>query len=107
MARELNNMYFVSVFMVEDTSNIQELRESQGTEVSVVAITKEKVLGKLRSLKVGKSPGPGGLHPRVLKEIGEEIVKERCARFICVPEEVYKNSPGMKGLAYEEKLRTL
>eukprot|EP00061_Rhincodon_typus_P002621 g18030.t1 len=40
----------------------------------MVAITKEKVLEKLKSLKVDK-PGPDGLHPRVLKEIAEEIVE--------------------------------
>eukprot|EP00061_Rhincodon_typus_P001784 g15772.t1 len=41
----------------------------------MVAITKEKVLEKLNGLKVGKSPGPDGLHPRLLKEIAEEIVE--------------------------------
>jgi len=40
-----------------------------------VAITKEKVLGKLKGLKVDKSPGPKGLHPRVLKEIPEGIME--------------------------------
>ena len=45
-----------------------ELQESQGAQVSAVAITKEKVLGKLKGLKVDKSPGPDGLHPRVLKK---------------------------------------
>ena len=43
--------------------------------MSVVAITKEKVLGKLKGLKVDKSPRPDGLHSRVLKEIAEEIVE--------------------------------
>eukprot|EP00061_Rhincodon_typus_P008758 g31649.t1 len=41
----------------------------------MVAITKEKVLEKLNGLKVDNSPGPDGLHPRVLKEIVEEIVE--------------------------------
>eukprot|EP00061_Rhincodon_typus_P002372 g17362.t1 len=41
----------------------------------MVAITKEKVLEKLNSLTVDKSPGPDGLHPRVLKKIAEEIVE--------------------------------
>ena len=74
MAEELNS-YFASVFTVEDTSGMPELQESQGTQVSAVAITKEKVLGKMKGLKVDKSPGPDGLHPRVLKEIAEEIVE--------------------------------
>eukprot|EP00061_Rhincodon_typus_P005273 g24575.t1 len=74
MAEELNN-YFVSVFMVEDSSKIPKIQESPGEELNMVAITKEKVLEKLIGLKVDKSPGPDGLHPRVLKEIAEEIVK--------------------------------
>eukprot|EP00061_Rhincodon_typus_P011621 g36779.t1 len=46
-----------------------------------MAITKEKVLGMLKGLKVDKSPGPDGLHPRVLKEIAEEIVEALVAIF--------------------------
>eukprot|EP00061_Rhincodon_typus_P001447 g14812.t1 len=41
----------------------------------MVAVTKEKVLKKLIGMKVDKSPGPDGLHLRVLKEIAEEIVE--------------------------------
>eukprot|EP00061_Rhincodon_typus_P008971 g32056.t1 len=70
---EKKNGYFASVFTVEETSNIPELQENQGTEVSVLAITKEKMLGKLKGLKVDKSLRPDGLYPRVLKEIAEEI----------------------------------
>ena len=44
MAEELNS-YFASVFTVEDTSGMPELQESQGAQVSVVAITKEKFWG--------------------------------------------------------------
>eukprot|EP00061_Rhincodon_typus_P003775 g20935.t1 len=65
MAEELNRS-FASVFTVNETSSIPELQESQETEVCVVIITKEKVLGKV---KMDKSPGPDGLHHRVLKEI--------------------------------------
>eukprot|EP00061_Rhincodon_typus_P010309 g34506.t1 len=74
MVEELNR-YFVSVFMVKDTSNIPELKGSQGTEMSVMTITKEKVLGKWKGLKVDESPRPDGLFHRVLKEMAEEIVE--------------------------------
>eukprot|EP00061_Rhincodon_typus_P001543 g15074.t1 len=47
----------------------------------MVAITKEKVLEKLNDLKVDKSPGPDELHPRVLKEIAEEILEVLVAIF--------------------------
>eukprot|EP00061_Rhincodon_typus_P004147 g21848.t1 len=74
MVEELNRN-FTSFFTGESTSNIPELYESQGAEVNAVAITEEKVLGKLKGLKVDKSPGPNGLHPRVLKGIIEGIVE--------------------------------
>eukprot|EP00061_Rhincodon_typus_P012131 g37676.t1 len=41
----------------------------------MAAITEEKVQEKLKCLKVDKSPRPDGLHPKVLKEIAEEIVQ--------------------------------
>jgi len=66
MAEELNK-YFASVFTVEDVIDIPTIQESQGAEMSMVAITKEKELEKLKGLKVDKSPGPDGLHPRVLR----------------------------------------
>ena len=36
-------------------------------------ITEDLVKKKLRKLKISKSPGPDGIHPRVLKEIGDTI----------------------------------
>eukprot|EP00061_Rhincodon_typus_P009870 g33691.t1 len=80
MAEELKN-YFASVFTVEDMSNIPKIQQSQGAELSMVAITKDKVLEKLNGLKVDKSPGPDGLHCRFLKEIAEEIVEALVAIF--------------------------
>eukprot|EP00061_Rhincodon_typus_P002938 g18857.t1 len=72
---EKPNKYFVSVFMVEDMSYIPKIHESQLAEVSMVVTTKEKVLEELNGLKVDKSLGSDGLHPRVLEEIAEEIVE--------------------------------
>eukprot|EP00061_Rhincodon_typus_P001405 g14714.t1 len=48
----------------------------------MVAITKEKMLVKLNGLKVDKSPGPDGLHARVLKEIAEAIVEALMVIFL-------------------------
>lgn len=76
MAKALNE-YFVSVFTIEDTKNIPTL-DKQGAvgmeELNTIKITKEVVLGKLMRLKEDKSPGPDGLHPRVLREIAVGIV---------------------------------
>eukprot|EP00061_Rhincodon_typus_P007040 g28315.t1 len=56
-------------------SKILKIQESQGAELSMVAITKEKVLEKLNGLKVEKSLRLDRLYPRVLKEIAQEIVE--------------------------------
>ena len=40
----------------------------------VINITEEEVLKKLQKLKISKSPGPDGMHPRVLKEIRDSLV---------------------------------
>eukprot|EP00061_Rhincodon_typus_P006464 g27130.t1 len=54
---------------------MSQLLNSKGAELSMVAITKEKVLVNLIGLKVDKSPVPDGLHPRVRKEKAEEVVE--------------------------------
>eukprot|EP00061_Rhincodon_typus_P010646 g35109.t1 len=73
MVEELNR-YFISVFTVEDNC-IPELQKCQGAEARVAAITKEKVLGKLKGLKVHKIPGLDGLRSRVLQEMVKEIAE--------------------------------
>ena len=75
MAEALNR-YFVSVFTVEDTNNMPKIDDKQamaGEDREIIIITKEVVLGKLMGLKVDKSPGPDGMHPRELKEMAGEI----------------------------------
>ena len=50
---------------------IFELRTDQ--TLTHVEVTEAQMLKALQSLKVDKSPGPDGLHPRVLKEVASEI----------------------------------
>ena len=71
MAEELNR-FFGSVFTVEDTNNMPVTDGKKamiGEGLEMIVITKEVVMGKLMGLKVDKSPGPDGMHPRVLKEM--------------------------------------
>ncbi|XP_067892418.1 zinc finger protein 850-like [Heterodontus francisci] len=44
-----------------------------GEDLGTIIITEEVVLGKLMDLKIDKTPGPDGMHPRVLKEMAGEI----------------------------------
>ena len=73
---EILNRYFVLVFTVEDTNNMPKIDDRKtmaGEDLGTIIITKEVVLGKLMGLKVDKSPGPDGMHPRVPKEMAGEI----------------------------------
>ena len=73
-AEELN-AFFASVFTNEDTTDvpIAEARH-HGEALNKIIVTKEEVLKRLNKLNPSKSPGPDGMHPRVLKEAAAEIV---------------------------------
>ena len=72
----LLNDYFSSVFTREDTSNVPTPKtHPAGQEVTTMVITQEKVQKKLAKLKTSKTPGPDGLHPRVLQETSNSLSK--------------------------------
>jgi hypothetical protein len=77
MANILNDN-FSAVFTKEDTESIptphnmfQGNDANRLTEIKVSSQDVEKVLNKL---KVNKSPGPDGIHPRVLKEAKDALI---------------------------------
>jgi len=45
------------------------------TSVNDLEITEEDVIKKLQNLKISKSAGPDGIHPRVLKELAVVLGK--------------------------------
>ena len=63
--------FFASVF----TNEIEELwdlaNKPECKEKLRIVIDKETILKKLGKLKVSKSPGPDGIHPRILHETSE------------------------------------
>ncbi|XP_053112296.1 calcium uptake protein 3, mitochondrial isoform X3 [Hemicordylus capensis] len=52
--------------------NLQE-KGMEARELSQIEVTRDDVLNCLEKLKANKSPGPDGIHPRVLKELKCEI----------------------------------
>ena len=71
---EILNDFFCSVFTDEDTANIPSLeKKHHGPTLDNIEITTEQVIKHIKKLKPGKSAGPDGFHPRVLREIVEEI----------------------------------
>jgi hypothetical protein len=71
---EVLNQFFSSVFTREDIDNVPSLGDRyEGEVLSDLKVTEEAVLKKLIKLKSSKSAGPDGLHPRVLKEVANQI----------------------------------
>ena len=70
---DLLNEYFSSVFTKEDLNNIPTLSSRTDQILNKVEITSIQMRDKLKSLKPSKSPGPDGIHPRVLRELADVI----------------------------------
>ena len=76
---EVLNAAFASVFSGNTGCSLDtqcpELAEGDGEQDVAFAIHEEMVGDLLRSLDVRKSMGPDGMHPRVLKELAEELAE--------------------------------
>ena len=71
---ELLNKYFKSVFTREDISVIPTLKDRHNNVyLTDMDITEDIVEKKLNKLKVTKSSGPDGFHPRILSELSKSI----------------------------------
>ena len=67
------NRYFPTVFTVGDMLYDKSIPNNNDNKLLEIHISVDKVMKKLQKLKTGKSPGPNGIHPRVLKELIEVI----------------------------------
>ena len=71
---DILNDFFSSVFTKEDIKNVPNLEDrSKENELLDTCITEESILKQLQNLKISKSSGPDGFHPRVLKEVATHI----------------------------------
>ena len=66
---------FASVMVEEPEGDIPKLptKELKTSPLHNIQITEDAVLKKLNNLVTTKSPGPDGIHPRVLKEVSSSI----------------------------------
>ena len=72
----MSNNFFSSVFTQEDLNQLLSAPNLKIREVlDDFVFTEADVLSLLRKLNVTKSPGPDNIHPRVLKECADELVK--------------------------------
>ena len=67
------NEYFASVFTKEPNGDFCELEQRDIDEQSQIHIRKLEVKKLLKELKTCKSPGPDGLHPRLLHELANQV----------------------------------
>ena len=70
------NIYFSSVFTLEDKNNLpvhEPLLADNVECLTNMLITPAMIVTKIKKLKDNKSPGIDGITPKLLKEIAEEI----------------------------------
>jgi hypothetical protein len=71
--------FFSSIFTTEDKGTMPPFDSRNVQSVlEYIDVTDDKVKSFLLKLNTSKSPGPDGLHPRVLKELAEIINKPLC-----------------------------
>ena len=61
------------MFTIEDRNNLPYFTPVTENILEDLTITVDTVTKKLKDLKVNKSQGPDGIHPRVLHELRDEI----------------------------------
>lgn len=66
---------FSKVFIVESAGDSPPATPRDSKEINNINITKEKIERVLQRLKTNKSPGLDGIHPRVIKEMKDELVE--------------------------------
>ena len=65
--------FFTSVFTVEGDGEMPHLDKIDVPPLETMTIYTDKVKKKLDKLNISKSPGPDGVHPRVLKEVSKSL----------------------------------
>ena len=71
---EVLSDYFKDVFINDDGVNMPQVDINiNHAKLDKIEITREAVLKKLKALNVNKTPGSDGIHPRVLKELQDEV----------------------------------
>jgi len=74
-ANTLSN-FFSSIFITENYENSPTLEDIiVNQEMKELTILEEKVKKRLNDLNISKSPGPDGLHPRILHDLSTELSK--------------------------------
>ena len=66
--------FFSSIF-TKELDGVWELSNKPDIKAELkLDISKDAILKKLNKIKISKSPGPNSIHPRVLRELSQELV---------------------------------
>ena len=69
-------IFYSSVFTKENTNNIPKTTQRNLKEwLTDMEISKKRIKKSILQLKVSKAPGPDGLHPRLLKELAQQLAR--------------------------------
>ena len=75
-ARILNNFFSsVFTFTIEDTTSVPVLPTPRCPPLDNLVIAEDMVKNLLDGLKTSSSPGPDGIHPRILKEAAAQVAR--------------------------------
>ena len=80
---EVLNTFFSSVFIEENTDDLDSLPKIDKHDVTVteLLITPQAVKDKLKRLDANKAQGPDKISPKVLKELSDELAEPLCILF--------------------------
>ncbi|CAJ0967759.1 unnamed protein product [Ranitomeya imitator] len=90
------NTFFSTVFTVENEMLGEIPRNNENPILQVTNLTQEEVRNRLNKIKIDKSPGPDGIHPRVLRELTTGSVPQdwRIANVVPIFKKGSKSEPG-------------
>ena len=74
---EFLNPFFKKVYTLEDDSELPKVEQRRVLYPShKVTFTEDDIEGLLSKLNIAKYAGPGGLHPRILKELSVQLAQQ-------------------------------
>ena len=70
---ETLNTFFQSVYTKEDKTNLPSFEDKTEVFLTHIEVSKEDMCKALNNLNINKSQGPDRIHPRMLKELSEQL----------------------------------
>ena len=78
---EMLNSYFVTVFTLEDESNLPNTPEFEGIKIENFEMSKKQIETKIKKLKTFSAPGPDKISSKILKDYSSTLSNALCIIF--------------------------